>query len=50
MILRSQGGHDGPIAMLCLLCHRNVHDHNAKDWRKWILKRGEEKPERPIQF
>lgn len=50
MIPRSRGGHDGPTAMLCMDCHQNVHAHTADDWEKWILRLGEEKPERPIQF
>ncbi len=50
LIPRSRGGHDGPVAHLCLLCHRKVHDHTAMDWEKWILKHDETPPERPVEF
>ena len=50
MIPRSSGGHDGPIALLCCECHRGVTDHSIEDWNDWILRPGEKKKERPIDF
>ena len=50
MILRSRGGHDGPIATLCCSCHRGVHAHSIEDWGDWILRPGEKKKEKDVQF
>ena len=50
MILRSRGGHDGPIATLCCPCHRGVHEHSIEDWADWILRPGEKKKEGRIDF
>lgn len=50
MVPRSRGGHDGPMADLCLSCHRGVHDHTVEDWKDWILRLGEEKRDAPIEF
>ena len=50
MILRSRGGHRGPIATLCCPCHRGVHEHSIEDWADWILRPGEKKKEGRIDF
>lgn len=46
IVLRSQGGKDGPTLDVCQPCHHHIHMHPAESYAKGWLMHSWDKPER----